>query len=86
MGYDYLGFVCFKNHQPLHFQWVILWESATFTCPTFNNSFCCSFVRILRTMKVINRVTPLRVSPEEEQRGLDESEFGEHSYYPRSGD
>ena len=37
-------------------------------------------------MKVINRVTPLRVSPEEEQRGLDESEFGEHSYYPRSGD
>jgi Amt family ammonium transporter len=36
-------------------------------------------------LKIINRVTPLRVSPEEEQRGLDESEFGEEAYYPRTG-
>jgi Amt family ammonium transporter len=34
-------------------------------------------------LKIINRVTPLRVSPEEEAEGLDEGEFGEHAYYPR---
>jgi ammonium transporter, Amt family len=36
-------------------------------------------------LKVINRITPMRVSPEEEQKGLDESEFGEEAYYPRRG-
>ena len=36
-------------------------------------------------LKIINRVTPLRVSPEEEAEGSDEGEFGEQAYYPRKG-
>jgi Amt family ammonium transporter len=44
-----------------------------------------SFFGSYLVLKIINRVTPLRVSSEEEQRGLDESEFGEHAYYPRKG-
>jgi Amt family ammonium transporter len=36
-------------------------------------------------LKIINRVTPMRVTAEEEKRGLDESEFGEEAYYPRMG-
>jgi Amt family ammonium transporter len=36
-------------------------------------------------LKIINRFAPLRVSAEEEQKGLDESEFGEEAYYPRTG-
>lgn len=43
-----------------------------------------SFFGSYLVLKIIDRITPLRVSPEEEQKGLDESEFGEHAYYPRS--
>ncbi len=31
-------------------------------------------------LKIINRITPLRVSPEEEEKGLDESQHGEEAY------
>jgi Amt family ammonium transporter len=31
-------------------------------------------------LKVIDKVTPLRVSPEEEEEGLDESQHGEEAY------
>ena len=29
---------------------------------------------------LINKLTPVRVSPEEEEKGLDENEFGEKAY------
>jgi Amt family ammonium transporter len=31
-------------------------------------------------MKIIDRITPLRVSPEEEEKGLDQSQHGEDAY------
>ena len=39
-------------------------------------AFCGSFV----LLKVINFFTPLRVSAEEEEKGLDESQHGEDAY------
>jgi len=31
-------------------------------------------------LKVINKISPLRVSPEEEEKGLDQSQHGEDAY------
>jgi len=39
-----------------------------------------AFVGSYALLKVINRVTPLRVSPEEEEKGLDRSQLGEDAY------
>ncbi len=39
-----------------------------------------AFVGSYAILKLVNFFAPLRVSPEEEERGLDESEFGEEAY------
>jgi Amt family ammonium transporter len=39
-----------------------------------------AFVGSYVLLRIINRVTPLRVSPEEEEKGLDQSQHGEDAY------
>jgi Amt family ammonium transporter len=39
-----------------------------------------TFVGSYVLLKIIDRVSPLRVSPEEEERGLDQSQHGEDAY------
>jgi Amt family ammonium transporter len=39
-----------------------------------------SFVGSFILLKVIDKITPLRVSPEEEEKGLDQSQHGEDAY------
>jgi Amt family ammonium transporter len=39
-----------------------------------------AFVGSFVLLKIIDKVTPLRVSPEEEEKGLDESQHGEEAY------
>ena len=38
------------------------------------------FVGSFVLLKVINKISPLRVSPEEEEKGLDQSQHGEDAY------
>jgi Amt family ammonium transporter len=42
----------------------------------YSLAFAGSFI----LMKIIDRITPLRVSPEEEEKGLDQTQFGEDAY------
>jgi Amt family ammonium transporter len=39
-----------------------------------------AFVGSFVLLKLINRFSPLRVSPEEEEKGLDQSQHGEEAY------
>jgi ammonium transporter, Amt family len=39
-----------------------------------------AFVGSFTLMKIIDKVTPLRVSPEEEEQGLDQTQHGEDAY------
>ena len=41
-----------------------------------------AFVFTYGMLWLINKLTPVRVSPEEEEKGLDENEFGENAYLP----
>jgi Amt family ammonium transporter len=39
-----------------------------------------AFVGSFVILKIINKVSPLRVSPEEEEKGLDQTQHGEDAY------